>query len=202
MVNYKELTENRKQMLKGVLCVSPFKPSRTSVMFESIRARLLGLYVKWHLHQGRGVVVVGQCGAGKTFLLSRAFPGRVVSPDMPSILAGRRTAFELRAMPSGMFAVDESSYFEATTFRNAFEGLKLRKVAFAVQHVSHIRSLKLHELFKDRLRIVFLGSRNDFLLQASAHHVESIPGHFPYRVVTIEQNINQLRSPSDANDSK
>jgi len=130
---------------------------------EAIRAFLHGLRIKFLLTCGYGVVVVGRCRSGKTFLLERALPGRVIGPDMAVVLAGRHDTFDMKKMPEGMFAVDEANYFESSDLQSSFPALRARKVVFTVQALTLLARLKLDVLFEQRLAIVYLGSREEFL---------------------------------------
>lgn len=65
--------------------VERFRPMH-NLKRESRRAYFEGLRVRLLLACGFGVVVVGGCGSGKTFLLERALPGRVIRPENSMLL--------------------------------------------------------------------------------------------------------------------
>lgn len=189
--------QDQKRALRGVFCVARFNRSQYPVR-EAVRSTLLGIYIKTLLLCGRGVVVVGQCRSGKSYLLSKTLPGRILSPDRSALLAGQRSLFDTDALPAGMFAVDESSYFEVESLAASFELLEKRKVVFSVQQLEMIHTLKLHELFKDRLNIIYLGSKKEYLTERSRPLPRSPEKYSPYRIVTIYQDIKQLRSSNDS----
>lgn len=132
-------------------------------LYEALRTFLLGLRIKLLLLRGYGVVVVGHTGTGKTYLLEKALPGRVVGPSWDVVLAGKRGAFDLAKMPEGMFAIDEPTYFELSDLLRAYPALRRRRVVFAVQALTNLALLKLDELFENRLVIVYLGTRDEFV---------------------------------------
>lgn len=130
---------------------------------EAFRVYIQGLRLKFLLSCGFGVVLVGRCASGKSFMLEKALPGRVVVPDREAILSGRLGAFDMAKMPNGMFALDESVYFDRSDLLRAFPELRERQVVFAMQALGHTTLLNLGTLFEGRLAIIYLGNRDEFL---------------------------------------
>lgn len=128
--------------------------------FETIRAYLNGLRIRSLARQGYGVVVVGPCNTGKTFMLGKAFPGKVVQPDRQLMDAAHRPPLDVTTLPDGLCAVDEVSYYDWQKTRPSFPDLRERKVVFAVQSVGKVLDAGLADLFQERLQIVFLGTRD------------------------------------------
>lgn len=148
--------------LENIRFIPRFEPANHPRR-EAYRAFLHGLRIKILLMCGYGVVIVGRCRSGKTYLLERALPGRVFGPDRAAVLAGKLGCFNIGSAPKGMFAVDEPTYFKPSDLHSCFPALRKRKVVFAVQALTHLTRLKLEELFAQRLKIVYLGSREEFL---------------------------------------
>lgn len=141
--------------------VRQFKP-QNKVKREALRAYVQGLRIRFLLACGFGVVVIGACRSGKTFMLSRAFPGRVVAPDHKLVIQGVRPPFPSGDLPGSPFAVEEPQAFQAGTIQNAFGVLRGKRVVFSVQSIDTMQGLQLDTLFDERLVVVFLGTRADW----------------------------------------
>ncbi|MPQ71445.1 hypothetical protein [Pseudomonas sp. MWU12-2323] len=130
---------------------------------EYFRVYVQGLRLKFLLSCGFGVVMVGRCASGKSVMLEKALPGRVVTPDREAILSGKLGAFDMTKMPAGMFALDESIYFDRTDLVRAFPELRKRQVVFAMQALGHTALVNLGALFEGRLAIIYLGNPDEYL---------------------------------------
>lgn len=143
--------------------IKPFQPNGR-MKREKLRAFLEGLRIRYLLGRGYGVVIMGAPRTGKTFLLERTFPGRIVCPDIQlRHISGNEEPFRIEKVPAGMFAIDEAQLFEQHTFKKAFPDLRTRKVAFAVQSFRMFDHLDLGGLFGDRVVIIFLGDRDQWM---------------------------------------
>lgn len=146
--------------------VERFRPMH-NLKRESRRAYFEGLRVRLLLACGFGVVVVGGCGSGKTFLLERALPGRVIRPENSMLLRQGIKQPLPDKLPVEAFALDEPMAYEPDAIRKAIPVLRGKRVAFAVQSLSHFEQLGLFELFEERLVVVFVGSKEDWKIQCN-----------------------------------
>lgn len=148
------------------LYASPF--NRGPLWFGAIRARLHGLRIKLLSKCGYGVVVVGRCGTGKTFMLERALPGKVVQPDRDLLNPMPREPLDTNKLPSGICVVEEAAQYDWARTRASFPTLRERKVIFTVQDIGQILTLGLHDLYRNRLVIVFIGTKDELHHQCRA----------------------------------
>ena len=148
------------------LLISQF--NRGPLWFRTIRARLHGLRIKVLAQCGYGVVVVGRCGTGKTFMLERALPGKVIKPYLNFLSHKPREPLDVDKLPDGICAVDEAGFYDWDKTRESFPALRGRKVVFTVQDIGQILTLGLHDLFQNRLIIVFIGTKDELHDQCRA----------------------------------
>jgi hypothetical protein len=142
------------------IVVRRFNPSRRRS--ESIRAYLLGLRIKLLVRCGFGVVVVGRCGYGKSHLLEKTLPNRVITPDRSLLQTGKKERLDLSKVPHGMFAVDDAMAFDWSNSLEDFPALRGRKVVFTMQSIDGIVKTGLDVLFGERLLIVYIGTLEAF----------------------------------------
>ena len=147
----------------GNVFFAPRYNSQNHPRREDFRVYIQGLRLKFLLGCGFGVVMVGRCASGKSVMLEKALPGRVVVPDREAILSGRLGAFDMAKMPNGMFALDESIYFDRFDLFRAFPELQKRQVVFAMQALGHTTLVNLGTLFEGRLAIIYLGNPDEYL---------------------------------------
>lgn len=138
-----------------------FNRGKRPLWFEKIRAHLLGQRIKLLVHCGFGVVIVGGPGAGKTFILESAMPGKIVQPERNLFSRTPRQPLDVAQLPNGICAVDESAKYDWEKTRASFPSLRERKVVLTVQSVGQILELGLNHLFANRLLIVFIGTRDE-----------------------------------------
>jgi ABC-type polar amino acid transport system ATPase subunit len=125
-----------------------------------MRAQLVGLRIRLWLACGVGVVIVGPPGSGKSFLLERIFPGRLIAPDLATLMAtGIRPPLAVSNLPHGHVAIDELNCFERSSVEWGLLELRQRPVVFALQTPQLIQELNIHSAFEGRLAVLFLGSR-------------------------------------------
>lgn len=142
--------------------------NRGPLWFGAIRARLHGLRIKLLAQCGYGVVVVGRCGTGKTFMLERALPGKVIRPYHDLLTPKPREPLDVDKLPDGICAVDDAGFYDWDKTRASFPTLRGRKVVFTVQDIGQILTLGLHDLFQNRLIIVFIGTKDELHDQCRA----------------------------------
>lgn len=138
-----------------------FSPRTSPLWFERVRYHLHALRIRLFARWGYVVVVVGRCGSGKTVLLEKALPGRIVSPDIDLLSRTPRKPLDEASLPAGLFGVDEAAKYDWAHTRKVFPGLSERKAVFTVQSVGQIFDLGLDQVFRGRLLVYFLGSRDE-----------------------------------------
>jgi len=125
------------------------------------RAWLIGLLLRVPMSFGRVVILIGPCRSGKTVLLKRATPSKVIDK---SALRRREVAapvFDLADVPTNTFSIDEAIAFDADSLLGGLESLRGRGFAIAFQAERQIDEMGLTgELMKKHRCIVLKLGRN------------------------------------------
>ncbi|MGB3251666.1 hypothetical protein [Buttiauxella gaviniae] len=138
---------------------SPFRVNnkpKTSV----VRAWLWSLFIRTAMLLGYDVCLVGDTGTGKTYLLKRILPGRIISAH-PLLQANDWQApvpFSIDGIKRGPVGIDETVYFDHKTLVQNSENLKKRGFVYTAQKLIDAEQLA-GKLLTRRVLIVFLGSR-------------------------------------------
>lgn len=112
--------------------------------------------------------MVGRCGTGKTFMLERALPGKIVQTDRDHFKPMAREPLDANKLPRGICVVDEAAHYDWAMTRTSFHTLRERKVVFSVQDIGQILTLGLHDLYRNLLAIVFIGTKDELHDQCRA----------------------------------
>ncbi len=126
----------------------------------SWRSRLVmqvtALGIRMALWLGFLVVVVGVCRSGKTALLVRALPGRVVNLKEDVLAAasiGQRPSLRQTKIPAGTFAIDEFEALDPRTIEQDLNELLERAFAISVQSSAGLAQLGAQKWMAGRRRI-------------------------------------------------
>jgi hypothetical protein len=127
------------------------------------RAWIIGALLRVPMRFGRVVILVGPCRSGKSFILERATPNRII--DKSALLRHSYPvappAFDLNDVPPTAFSIDETMAFDADSLRAGLQSLRGRGFAITFQAASHIDRMGLtDELAKKHRCIVLKLGRN------------------------------------------
>lgn len=94
--------------------VAPFQPQGAKVL-TPLRAWAVALAIRFMLSRGYVVLLVGRCRTGKTYLVQRTTPGRVIDGSKNWQQSVRPVLFHANTVPQGKFSIDELAQFEASS---------------------------------------------------------------------------------------
>jgi hypothetical protein len=110
---------------------------RSVPILANARAWAVALMLRLPMWCGRVVVVVGPCRSGKSVLLERATPGKVITQTVETLQPHPRS-FDLFEIPNSAFSIDEPMMFERRSLLSGLEALRGRGFALAIQNVDHL----------------------------------------------------------------
>ena len=118
-----------------------FRPSAAPVR-DPVRAWIMSRALRVALHLGFVVVVIGRCRCGKTYLLERTTPGRLIGGlDMQAAAGFKPVPFDSVDLPDAHFSIDESQTFEPESLANALSAMSGRAFAIATQSHDHLPAI-------------------------------------------------------------
>ena len=139
------------------LFAAAFKPGKMPVI-SAFRARCWALIMRWALHFGYTVCLIGGTGAGKSYLIERTLPGRII--DARLLLVKNDwcgpVPFSLSGAKPGPVGIDESSSFSEETLRQNAENLKERGVAYTAQSIEQAARIATN-LPNRRVLLIMIG---------------------------------------------
>lgn len=111
-----------------------FRPS-VAPLRDPVRAWILSRALRVALYLGFVVVVIGPCRSGKTYLLERTTPGRIIGGLEMRIAAGfKPVSFKSDGLPDALFSIDDSESFESRSLAQALAAMSGKAFAIAIQH--------------------------------------------------------------------
>lgn len=139
-----------------VVRAASLRPSR-ALWLARLRAWWLALLIRAALRLGMRALVVGRARTGKSFVLERAFPGRVVDGAAEFRRGGiASTPIDESRLPDGPFAIEELPGFNVDQLETFLPALRKRTFAMSLQHLGDIRLLGLEPLFAGRRTLILL----------------------------------------------
>lgn len=96
------------------------------------------------------VVLIGRAGTGKTYLMERTTPNKIVD----GFCEVSRPAFDLSAVPEGLFSIDEAASFDCNSLRDGIGQLDKRGFIISMQSASDLDELGIREVLSDRRVLV------------------------------------------------
>lgn len=132
---------------------SPFKSGNT--LFNRFKASMIAFGVRIALSLGYVVILVGFARSGKSYILERATPGKIIDKKREVLSSGRfsRQELKLDEVPNGSFSVDEIQLFDANSLLSTLRALSNRTYLIAVQSSDVSQEMGLDQLFATRRRI-------------------------------------------------
>lgn len=105
---------------------------------DKIRVFVLALALNVALRLGFILVLIGPCRTGKSYLLKKTLPGKVIDYSPELIASGKRHEFNLSEVPiRGPFAVDEIAACDPQPLFEGVIALAQRGQCFALAAQSH-----------------------------------------------------------------
>lgn len=109
------------------------------------------------LARGYVVFLIGHCRTGKTYLLQRTTPGKVIDGSEGWEQPSGAFRFDAGALPVGAFSIDELAGFNARSLRDWVEtGSGKRSFILAAQTMSDIDDRGLVQLLQSMGRKVLI----------------------------------------------
>jgi hypothetical protein len=118
---------NAEKYSYSCLFAAVFRPGEMPVI-SAFRARYWALIIRWALRFGYTVCLIGSTGTGKSYLIERTLPGRIIDARLLLVKNDWHgpVPFSLRGAKPGPVGIDESSSFSEETLRQNAENLKER----------------------------------------------------------------------------
>lgn len=120
------------------------------------RSWLIARFVRAALNRNRVILLIGETGSGKTLLLERATPGRIIDHSQSVLNAGIKGAVNVAEIPHGPFSIDETMCHDAASVLRALEVSRGRGFALSLQDVQHIKLMGLSQELSRNHRCVFV----------------------------------------------
>ncbi|TXH00056.1 MAG: hypothetical protein E6R08_01065 [Nevskiaceae bacterium] len=122
---------------------------------DRTRATVYGWVMKVALRWGYRVLVVGPTRAGKSYMLSRVFPGRLVDGSVGPLRGkGETTRFHLDELPPGVFVIEELQGMNQMDLQESLGRMKRRQFVLSVQRLDDVLAMGLRELFVGRRTLI------------------------------------------------
>lgn len=112
--------------------IGVFRPSQASRL-TSLRAWMVSLVLRVALRLRFVVLLIGVARSGKTYLLERTTPGKIIDESQYWRYAANSPLFNLSTVPDGFFAIDESTTFESASLFESIKRMKDRSFVVSAQ---------------------------------------------------------------------
>jgi len=101
------------------------------------------------------VVIVGSSRSGKSLILERTTPGKVVCKlhELLNSATGKRPTLNVAELPNGVFSIDELSVYDTQSLKELISNLDGRTFALSAQSKSDIEP-GLAKLLEKRRRLI------------------------------------------------
>ncbi|MFM0174756.1 hypothetical protein PQR33_36125 [Paraburkholderia sediminicola] len=106
---------------------------------------MIGKFMRAAMKRGWVIVMIGPSGTGKTFMLERTIPGKIIDKSALAMKGADKVAFDLSEVPADRFAIDEPMVFDGASLRAGIATLRGRGFAMAFQQSRTIDILGLTE---------------------------------------------------------
>lgn len=133
--------------------IGVFKPSM-SPWLTPLRAWVVGLVLRVALRLRFVVVLVGVARSGKTYLLERTTPGKIIDESQYWRTSTKPPVFDVSTVPNGFFAIDESAAFEGGSLCEGIKRLASRAFIICVQKRNDLDNMKIREALNGRRILV------------------------------------------------
>jgi hypothetical protein len=121
---------------------------------------LIAAFIRVLMMFGYVVVLVGRCRSGKTLILERATPGKIICKLNERMQTGVAPTLSAAEIPSGHFSIDEAAQLEPTSLLKVIADLSERPFAISMQHPNDLLNYGLE-------KVGALGSRRRVILTLS-----------------------------------
>ncbi|ABD72108.1 hypothetical protein Rfer_4422 (plasmid) [Rhodoferax ferrireducens T118] len=133
--------------------IGAFKPS-TTPWLTALRAGVVGLVLRIALRFNFVVVLIGVARSGKTYLLERTTPGKIIDESRYWRTSAKPPVFDVSTVPNGLFAIDESACFERGSLSEGIKRLASRAFIICVQRRNDLDNMGIREALNGRRILV------------------------------------------------
>ena len=164
----KQATARSFEMRRRELLVRPVLwntslPKEWSAWRSPLKVYAIAVVVRIALRLGYVVVLIGQSRSGKTTILERALPNRILNRKEDILLSDKVQDFGLSLrnikLPAGHFALDEFVHLDERILFQDLEELGSRTFVVAIQSRSDLERVGVKHWFEARKRIEITLSR-------------------------------------------
>lgn len=132
-------------------------PRRWMAWRSPLKAYVIAMVVRLALRLGCIVVIIGRCGIGKTMILERAMPHRIINrkEDVFASYETHQQGPSLRncLLPIGHFAVDEFVQLDQRTLLQDLDELDSRQFAITIQSRTDLDKIGVTHWLEARKRL-------------------------------------------------
>lgn len=118
---------------------------RRTLRAMRIHGWAIAAFVRCLMLLGYVVVLVGRCRSGKSLILERATPGKILDKMEELIHTGIPPTLSTAELPSGQFSIDEAAQFEPSSLLGVIASLRGRAFAISMQNPRDLAKLGLNE---------------------------------------------------------
>lgn len=121
-----------------------------------VHANNIALCLRAAMLFGFVIVIIGRARTGKTLILNRITPGKVVCKldQLINSPVAVRPTLSVSELPKGIFSIDEMALYEPSSLKKTISNLADRSFALSIQHPSDILELGLDEILANRRRLI------------------------------------------------
>lgn len=155
-----------------VIRVGTYDPRRHPRLARA-GAWMIGRFLRAAMKRGWVIVMIGPTRTGKTFMLERATPGKVINKKSLALNSAGPAAFDLSEVPSGLFSIDEPTVFDRGSLLGGIETLRGRGFAITFQQSRMIDELGLTKELQTNHRCIALhlkGRRENTMWWTKSEH--------------------------------
>lgn len=137
--------------------VTVSSPVRHSALtLKLCHAYLIALCLRVAMLCGFVVVIIGRARSGKTLILDRTTPGKVICKlrDILNSPIAMQPTLSSSEMPNGYFSIDEVALYEPNSLKNTIQNLSKRTFALSLQTETDLKKFGLDQLLSNRRRFI------------------------------------------------
>lgn len=137
------ITVNEQQKRLKINIASPARRNKPLMLFH---AYLIAAFLRLMMSLGFVCVVVGRCRSGKSLILERATPGKVINGRDQFIRSGGSVKRGQRILssselPEGYFTIDDIEFYDINSLTTTIRALNSRTFAVALQSELYLREV-------------------------------------------------------------
>lgn len=121
-------------------------------LIKLLNAHSIALCLRIAMLFGFIVVLIGKSRSGKTLIIERTTPGKVVC-KVDGVANGTRPSLSISDLPKGRYSIDEIGFYDRDSLQATIQGSLERTFVLSFQNESDLRGFGLDKLLANRRRV-------------------------------------------------